>query len=189
MNLTSGESIILKIGDLKVSDTFDVFGARNGINGVLYQPLVNPRSSFSYAIGSHLALGDAREGLVIKEGENEVYLVYGANRPTSHAQSMAIGFHDTDGYFFLVEFFTMSEIYEQAKPGVAVRAIVKCSSLGGDGNATQIKVLYNSASETRSEADKNDKASLDTLMSRIRNMKAAFSKKNLDMLYRHRKAK
>ncbi|MBR5389358.1 hypothetical protein IK146_02255 [Candidatus Saccharibacteria bacterium] len=188
VNLNDSGSIILGLGDLKVSDTYDVFGKRAEVNGILYQPLVNPGSSMSQPIGVHLALGDAMEGVLIKQRDNEIYFTYGANRPTSHAQSMAIGFHDKEGFFFIVEYFTMAEIYTSSKPKVCRRTIVRCASLCERRADTTITTTFNKDSDCKFEIGKADKVSIKELMSRVQAVSKAFSKGCLDGLWAGRKS-
>ena len=106
MKLSDKESIILRIGDLKISDTGDTFGRESFVNSYYYIPLKNTKS-LDKNIYISLANGDARRAVLIRKDSTEIFLTYGANRDTSNAQSMAIGFKSDIEYYFIHEYFNI----------------------------------------------------------------------------------
>ena len=124
-NLLDEQSIILRIGDLKISDTGDTFGRESFVNGYFYVPLKYPKSS-SLDINGLLADGDARRCVSIRKDSTEVFLIYGANRVSSNAQSMAIGFKSDSGYYCIKEHF--KDIYKK-EPILSSTILVRCESL------------------------------------------------------------
>ncbi len=185
MDLLDKESIILQIGDLKLSDTYDTFGEKKYVNGILYLPLINPHGKWCYPVGLHLASGDSREGVAISKNDNtdEIFFTYGANRPSSNAQSMAIGYQDENGFFFVMENFR--DIYDKA-PSVSSREIVRCKFIF-EPCGTRKTVYLNFDSAYKAKLTKPDKVSFQKLLSKVQTLKDAFSEENLSKLRRTRK--
>jgi len=164
MDLLDEESIILRIGDLKISDTGDTFGRESFVNGYYYVPLKNTKS-LDKNICISLAHGSARRGVLIRKDSTEVFLTYGANRDTSNAQSMAIGFKSDSEYYFLHEYF--GDIYEE-KPKLSSRKIVRCQSLFNPSENDSIKEIFNALSPKYIETPTDsDEKSFEELMSQI----------------------
>lgn len=178
MQLYDKESIILRIGDLKLSDTYDTFGEKRMVNSFLYQPIIHPDGFWHLQIGEHLAHGDSREGVMISNENVKVYLTYGANRLGSNAQSMAIGYQDENGFFFIDECF--GDIYSE-KPRLSSRYIVRCQSLF-ERNGSEKSVFSFYSPEYKGRLSKADKVSFEKLLSRIRMIEDAVSKSSLNNL-------
>ena len=181
MNLLDEESILLRIGDIKLSDTYDTFGERKIVNEYEYNPLVNPKSvSFfdTTQLTSNVAHGDSREGTCISNKKTEILLTYGANRCGSNAQSMAIGYFDGTKYFFVDE--TFGDIYSE-KPQLNSRNVIMCKSIweyGEDDTTKQILFL----GELIKKATAKEEKCFQELLSRINLLEDGFKKENLDNL-------
>lgn len=178
-NLLDEQSIILRIGDLKISDTGDTFGRESFVNGYFYVPLKDPKSS-SLDINGLLADGDARRCVSIRKDSTEVFLIYGANRVSSNAQSMAIGFKSDSGYYCIKEHF--KDIYEK-EPILSSRILVRCESLFNINKNDSIKEIFNATSPEKIETPTDsDKKSFKALMSRISKIEPGLTQANLDQI-------
>ena len=178
MQLLDKESIILRIGDLKLSDTYDTFGKKRMVNGFSYQPIIHPDGFWYSQIGEHLAHGDSRKGVIISNEKVKLYLTYGANRLASNAQSMAVGYQDEMGFFFIDECF--GDIYSE-KPRLSSRYIVRCQSLFERSGSE--KCIFNFyLLKHKVTLSKADKVSFSVLLSKIWMIEDAVSKSNLSNL-------
>lgn len=179
MMLTDQESIILNIGELKLSDTFYTFGKRKYVNGILYLPLINPHGEWNWPVGVHLATGDVREGVTISNSKiGEIFFTYGSNWVGSNAQSMAIGYHDKDEIFFVKENFR--DIYHE-NPIVSAREIIRCKYIY-ESCGIQRGVFSNYDPDYKAKLTKADKVSFERLMAKVRRLKSAFCEENLSKL-------
>lgn len=178
-DLSDKNSIILQIGDIKLSDTGDTFGKTRRVDEYEYNPLLNPKNSILFRkgiianIGSN---GSYRCGASISDGKDSVLLTYVANRITSNAESMAIGFFDGEQYFFVDEFF--SDIYGE-NPELSRRDIMVCKSLWEKGEKKKV-IIYNGeidAPPTKKEVDY-----FEQLMGRVERLEPAFEKEKLRTL-------
>ncbi len=177
MDILKKESIVLKIGDLKLSDTYDTFGEKRNVNGYECHPIEDPKGRWFSQIIVELAHGDSREGVIIKKGDDEIYLTYGANRRGSNAQSMAIGYLKGDKYFFIDECFR--DIYDE-NPIVSSRSMVKCDSLWEESKNIMVKPLMNIYnSRLKVEIDNEEEREIEELASKIENIKNALTKESL----------
>lgn len=180
MNLLEKDSIILKIGDLKLSDTHDTFGEKKEINGYQYIPLEDPSGSWSSQVIDLLAHGDAKEGVLIRNQDTEILLTYGANRVASNAQSMAIGYYNGGEYYFMDECYR--DIYSE-HPIVTSRNFVKCHSLWSQTEGDTCKALfsiYNPNLKVR--LTKAEKQIILELVSRIKRIEQGLTKESLSNL-------
>jgi len=184
MELLDKKSIILQIGDLKLSDTYYTFSEKKYVNGILYLPLINPKGILCSPVATHLAWGDSREGVSISndnDNTDEIFLTYGANRMGSNAQSMAIGYEDENGYFFIEECYQDS--YAK-NPRVSSRDIVRCQSTFEEGG--RVKRIYSYyMPDLESKITKADNEAFQKLMHKVRVLKSAFSEENLNGLRKH----
>ena len=179
MDLKCQESIILGIGDLKLSDTHDTFGERKTVNGISYIPMANPRGEFYYPVSAQLAHGDAREGVIIcKDKNKKVFVTYGANRPTSNAQSLAIGYEDENGFFFIMENYR--DIYDK-NPSVSSREIIRTKLVYEQHGSIKRIYLYWDPNYG-DKIDKADETQYKKLLSIIEELKDAFRKDYLSKL-------
>lgn len=180
MDIYSEESIVLKIGDLKLSDTRDTFGKKRDVNGYQYIPLEDPKAILFSDISNNLAHGDSREGVSIRSKDDEIFLIFGANRSGSNAQSMAIGYYNGGEYFFIDECF--GDIYSE-KPRLSSRRIVRCQSLWKSSKKDIIKNTYNYYDPNiKEELTSTEKKSLIELLSKIQSVENGLTKESLSNL-------
>lgn len=167
-NLFGTESIILKIGDLKSSDTLDTFGEPIEFKECQFEPLMDSTKNELLEVSTNLATGDSRKGVSIKNGDMEVFLIYGTNSVgAKNAQSMAIGYYDGMDYFFVKEDFLMREMNKE-RPKVRSRSIIKCKSLENKGVKDLERVLYDAYSpEMKKNLTTNNRMSLVGLIARV----------------------
>ena len=167
-NLFGTESIILKIGDLKSSDTLDTFGEPIEFKEYQFEPLMDSTNNELLEVSTNLATGDSRKGVSIKNGDIEVFLIYGTNSVgTKNAQSMAIGYYDGMDYFFVKEDFLMREMNKE-RPNVRSRSIIKCKSLEIESPKDLERVLYDVYSpEMKKYLTTNNRMSLVGLTARL----------------------
>lgn len=167
-NLFGTESIILKIGDLKSSDTLDTFGESIEFKEYQFEPLMDSTKNELLEVSTNLATGDSRKGVSIKNGDMEVFLIYGTNSVgAKNAQSMAIGYYDGMDYFFVKEDFLMREMNKE-RPNVRSRSIIKCKSLEIESPKDLERVLYDAYSpEMKKDLTTNNRMSLVGLTARL----------------------
>ncbi len=167
-NLFGTESIILKIGDLKSSDTLDTFGEPIEFKEYQFEPLMDSTKNELLEVSTNLATGDSRKGVSIKNGDMEVFLIYGTNSVgAKNAQSMAIGYYDGMDYFFVKEDFLMREMNKE-RPNVRSRSIIKCKSLEIESPKDLERVLYDAYSpEMKKNLTTNNRMSLVGLIARV----------------------
>lgn len=181
MNLLDKNSLILQIGDIKLSDTDDTFGKSIDIDGYKYNPIVNPKSNIlSKNITANIAFGDYKCGVSISDGADSVILAYGANRPNSNAQSMAIGYNNRSRYFFVVE--TFRNIYADRigqKPELSSRRILTCTSLWQHDEKEKLIIYCNEIYNNPTLKELNY---FQNLINKIQNLEQAFSREKLDKL-------
>lgn len=182
-NLLGTESSILKIGDLKSSDTLDTFGEPIEFKEYQFEPLMDSTNNELLEVSTKLATGDSRKGVSIKNGDMEVFLIYGTNSVgTKNAQSMAIGYYDGMDYFFVKEDFLMREMNKE-RPNVRSRSIIKCKSLEIESPKDLEKVLYDAYSpEMKKNLTTNNRMSLVGLTARVGCLERAFTRDVLSNL-------
>lgn len=186
MDIYGPESIILKIGDLKLSDTGETFGKEKSVNGFQYTPLKDPKNKTYSQIAFHLAHGDSREGVSIKNERAEVLLTFGANRSNSNAQNMAIGYYNGKEYFFIVECFR--DIYSE-HPTLSSRSIIRCQSLWERSEKDVDKAVFNWREldfpehiEQKEKLAEKESALLKELQSRIKVIEKGLTRDSLSNL-------
>lgn len=184
MDIFDKGSIILGIGDIKLSDTDDTFGKRRLINGYEYIPLLNPNDwiPFRKQLSAKIAYGDYKCGTNIGNGQNNILLSYGANRINSNAQSMALGYLNELQYFFIVE--TFGDIYAEKcgrKPELTSRRLVTCKDLWkyNESDTTRL-ILYHG--ELNKELTKKELDCFSELAYKIEVLHNAFKEDNLRQL-------
>lgn len=186
-NLLDKNSIILQIGDIKLSDTDDTFGKNRTVNGYEYNPLLNPNKMFGFRkqMADNVAYGDYRCGVSISDDtKDSVILSYGANRINSNAQSMAIGHYDGSQYFFIVE--TFEDVWAERrgeKPELASRRMVVCQSLWKTENKTKV-IIYNK--EIEKTPTQKEEYCFKELMDKVKRLEPAFEDENLNALRKRR---
>ncbi len=197
--LTSSKSIILGIGDLKISDTHETFGMLDDVNGIKYMPLSDPKTGSLVTPSDIIVRCGARRGLRITDGKDEIFLVYGSNTVSANAQSMAIGISDWRAFFFVEETFIEKELYlRNGTPGLASRRIVECTSLYDSGGKSKIVYLAPGQRVEQPKMpnnvicfnkepgvelpSKSEEESFERLMAKVKSLEAAFSKKSLHYL-------
>lgn len=134
INLQDENSIILGLGDLKLSDTEYTFREEKAINGIYYNPIFpslawedeNSRLLYELLL-SRLVSGDGVAGVEILKGEDTFLYGFGANRLSSNASNIVLGFLEKDCSYFIKEFFDSSTIYT-AKPELIERDIIRVSN-------------------------------------------------------------
>lgn len=186
IDLLDERSIILNIGNIKLSDTGDTFGKRKIVGGYEYNPILKPNDMFPSNLVAPIAYGDYRRGTSIRDGKNEMILAYGANRISSNAQSMAIGYFDGSQYFFVVEAF--GDIYAEKRnriPELTRRSIVTCKSLWDNDTDTTMTTILNHE-EVEERPTQENITCFRELISRVESLKSAFRGENLEVLRRRK---
>ncbi len=182
-DLLDKNPIILQIGDIKLSNTDDTFGKAEVVSGYEYNPLLNPRNNVAFGkqIIADIGYGDYRCGTSISDGENSILLTYGANRISSNAQSMAIGFFDGKQYFFVDESFR--DIYGK-NPELSKRDILICESLWKSSTKKKT-IIYEE--EVCKNPTKKELDYFNQLMNSVERLEPAFEEENLKALKRNRR--
>ena len=175
-DLLDENSIILAMGDIKLSDTDETFGKSKIVNQYKYEPILNPKNSFPKKIFADIAYGDYKCGTTISNDEKSILLAYGANRINSNAQSMAIGYFDGSQYFFVVEAF--EDIYRK-EPELVARRIVNCKSLWSY-DQTEKEIWYRG--KTKGKLTQKDLKYFKELSARIEMLEPALKEENLNSL-------
>ena len=183
MEIDSSESLILKLLNIKLSDTFDTFGGEAKIvNGNNYVPLSTVNTE-KYYISHNIVSGDARMGVHIFNGNSDINYLYGANRACSNASSIAVGLKKTKNYYFLSESFR--DIYDDS-PELTSRSICVVNSLYSNEFLYK-KLLYYFYNQKLSSVNKKDLILFQQILARMLEMQDAFSTSNLNILQKTRK--
>ncbi len=133
LDLKSEKSIILSLGDLKLSDTEYTLKNDKTINGIHYKPIFPTYALYGenatfYERYDHLlanlVVGDGKGGTEISKGENTLFYGYAANRLSSNASNIALGVLNTEYSYFLKEWFDPCTIYNEG-PELSGRRIIK----------------------------------------------------------------
>lgn len=133
LDLKSEKSIILGLGDLKLSDTEYTLENDKIINGIHYKPIF-PILSWKdfefYApyerLLANIVDGDGKGGAEISKGEETLFYGYGANRLSSNASNIVLGILDEKYSYFIKEWFASSTIYME-EPELIQREIIRIS--------------------------------------------------------------
>lgn len=180
LDLQKEESIILSIGSIKLSDTGNTFGREKTVNGYEYKPLKNPKNIVEKNIITDVAYGDVKRGTTISDGKDDIILLWGANRDTSPAQSMAIGHFDGLQYIFVVE--TFRDIYRK-DPELATRRIATCKSLWDHSEG--IKLILSNG-QIAGSPTKKEIQHCNELFTVLEKLAPAFREENISALRLHR---
>lgn len=133
LDLKSEKSIILSLGDLKLSDTEYTLKNDKTINGIHYKPIFPTYALYGenatfYERYDHLlanlVVGDGKGGTEISKGENTLFYGYAANILSSNASNIALGVLNTEYSYFLKEWFDPCTIYNE-EPELSGRGIIK----------------------------------------------------------------
>lgn len=133
LDLRSEKSIILGLGDLKLSDTLYTLGNDKTINGIHYKPIFSILAWKDYnfkfyelynRLLADIVVGYEKGGTEISKGEETLFYGYGANRLSSNAQNIVLGFLDEEYSYFIRELFDSSTIYSE-NPEVIRRGIIR----------------------------------------------------------------
>lgn len=179
-NLQDKESIILNIGDIKLSDTGNTFGREAIVNGYEYKPLKNPKSIVEKNVITDIAYGDVKRGTTISDGKDSIILLWGSNRDTTPAQSIAVGHFDGLQYIFVVE--TFRDIYRK-EPELATRRIATCKSLWDHSEGIKF-ILSNGKIEA--SPTKKELQHCNELFTTLEKLEPAFREENVSTLRLHK---
>lgn len=133
LDLKSDKSIILGLGDLKLSDTEYTLNQDKMINGIHYKPIFptyavfNENATFYERYDNllkNLVVGDGKGGSEISKGENTLFYGYAANILSSNASNIVLGVLNTEYSYFLKEWFDPCTIYNE-EPELSGRGIIK----------------------------------------------------------------
>ena len=133
LDLKSDKSIILGLGDLKLSDTEETLKNEKTINGVYYKPIFSvlawDKGNFEFyepydRLLCHLVVGDGKAGVEITKNNHSIFYGYGANRFNSNASNIVLGFLDKEYSYFLKECFDSDTIYS-SDPELIRRDIIR----------------------------------------------------------------
>lgn len=133
LDLKSDKSIILGLGDLKLSDTEYTLNQDKIINGIHYKPIFptyavfNENATFYERYDNllkNLVVGSGKGGTEISKGENILFYGYAANRLSSNASNIVLGVLNTEYSYFLKEWFDPCTIYNE-EPELSGRGIIK----------------------------------------------------------------
>ncbi len=133
LDLKSDKSIILGLGDLKLSDTEEILKNEKTINGIYYKPIFSvlawDKGNFDFyepydRLICHLVVGDGKSGVEIAKNNHSIFYGYGANRSNSNASNIVLGFLDKEYSYFLKECFDSDTIYS-SDPELVRRDIIR----------------------------------------------------------------
>lgn len=132
LNLQDEKSLILGLGDLKLSDTEYTFKVAKLVNGIYYKPIFpsltwGDESSYLYDfLLSQLVSGDGRAGVEILKGDETLIYGFGANRLSSNASNIVLGLLAKEYSYFIKEYFDSCTIYD-SNPELIQRDIIRVS--------------------------------------------------------------
>lgn len=182
MELLEKSSILLSLGDLTLKDTNNTFGKKKEVNGIIYEPLKKQESFNPYPDQlANFVTGDHRQGAKISKGDASIYLAYGANRPSSAAFDLAIGYKKENGYYFLREGFF--DNYSE-NPKLVTRDVVTINSLWNLHQAFYRMILHHG---TVNPITKKELEEFKIWVEKVKRLEEAFQKENLDELSTVRK--
>lgn len=136
LDLKNEKSIILSLGNLKLSDTEYTFKKDQTIKGIHYKPIFSTLAKkngnfdfykpYDYLL-YQLVVGDGRAGVEISKEEKSLFYGFGANRLSSNASNIVLGFLEEEYSYFIKENFDPSTIYTTA-PELSERSIIRISN-------------------------------------------------------------
>lgn len=175
MDILDKNSIILRIGDLKLDDTEYTFGKHRTVGQFKYIPIENQ-------ISSVLAACEHRIGTKIRKNDQQLFFVYGANRPSSNSQSIALGYFARKKYHFIREDFV--DIYSD-NPELLARHIITtpCLYYRPNANIHAKLLIYNRENKKIiNQPSSKDMGSFSRWQQYISMFEEAFSEENLTEL-------
>lgn len=184
MKINDKNSILLQIGDLKLSDTEYTFGKYKIVGDFEYIPLNkdNSQTNESDQLGLFL-MGDHRLGSKIRHHDNEIFFTYSANRPSSNAQNIAIGYFDSNEYHFIKECF--SNIYDENSE-LTSRSIVSVDNLFNPTKIAETITFHRYNEKHQKIITEKDEQFFENWIKNIKIFESAFSKEQLIALSRKR---
>lgn len=178
---TDSESILLNFSDLNLSYTGDIFDFSKSIevDNFNYENLIYVDNCRTKPIGYDVVNGDGRGAVKISTKEREpIYYLFGANRYTSNASNIAIGYQDSNKDFvFLYESF--GDMYSK-KPILTTRNLITVDSLYS--NEKKIIRLYDYICDKKINISTEDLKKLLHVLKKMQEYQTAFSKSNIKKL-------
>ena len=167
--ISSQESILLNLGDLKLSDTENTFGLKKEVDGYIYEPL----NDKPYHIISGKVLGLSK---IYKEDKNILY-AYSSEEPFSCAVELAIGYKKEEQYIFIIE--TFGDIYSE-NPKFSSRKITIIDNIVNPNKKESVEVIYFGTYYRAPSLFYH--ANFANWLNYIETFKEAFTKENLNVL-------
>lgn len=189
VELKNDKSIILDLGDLKLSDTEHTFRNEKIISGIHYKPifptLVWGEENFDFyepynRLLNHLVTGDGRAGVEISKEEKTLFYGFGANRLSSNASNIVLGFIDKNYSYFIKEWFDPCSIYG-AEPSLSQRSIIRVCHWKRKNAKYETFPLFRICSKSL-QMEKELYYDIRVLMQRIADFQEAFEAEQLDQL-------
>lgn len=189
LDLKSNKSIILGLGDLKLSDTEYTFKKETIINGICYSPIF-PYDLLNRNVGYerllyNVIVGSARCGVEIAKKEKKLFYGFGANRISSNASNIVLGFLTTEYSYLIKEYFSSSSIYDK-NPELIKREIIRILDLKNENakyEELSVWDIYSRKIQIPNEAF----AYWKILEPRIIDFQDAFQEEQLNQLHLRRK--
>lgn len=195
VDLKSEKSIILSLGDLKLSDTEYTLKNEKMINGIYYKPIF---STLAWRDGNfdfykpydrmlyHLVVGDGKAGVEISKGNDTIFYGYGANRFSSNASNIILGFLDSEYSYFINECFDPCTIYDK-EPELSSRNIIQIFHWQNENAKYTLFPILNVHSINKVQIKKKAISCWEILEPRIMEFTAAFKDEQLNQLSLRRK--
>ncbi len=151
LDLKSDKSIILSLGDLRLSDTDYTLKNDKTINDFHYKPISSRLAwddgNFDFyeayeCLLSRLIVGEGKAGVEISKGKNKLFYGYGANTFTSNASNIVLGFLEKGYSYFIKECFDSSTIYDD-EPELSQRGIIRISHWNRKNAKYELFVTFN----------------------------------------------
>ena len=136
LDLKSDKSIILGLGDLKLSDTEYTLKNEKTINSIHYKPIFFffswREEDFNFfdpyeRLLVDLVTNEEKAGVLITKNEHHIFYGYGANRLSSNASNIAMGILNSEYSYFINECFNPDTIYRE-EPELSQRRIIRISN-------------------------------------------------------------
>ncbi len=186
MKLTgnNSDSLLLQLGNLKLKDTSETFQKHKIVSNFEYIPLNQDNSQINEC--SQLGLfimGDHRQGIKIRCNDKEIYFTYGANRPSSNAHNIAIGYFARTKYHFIRESF--SSIYEE-NPEIVIRSIITTNDLFKPTEIKETVIFHRYSKDPIKTLTKQETQFVKSWIKNIEIFEEAFKEEQLIALDRRR---